>query len=315
MQQRSGLCAWLLGIAVGAAVMSATWASEPAAGPATAKPGADKVLKILKSGNERFSSGKAAHPHTDPRRLALAGREDQAKYALATVISCSDSRVPVELIFDAGVMDLFVVRVAGNVCDTDEVGSIEYGLAHVRTPLLVVLGHTKCGAVKAVTRALHGESEPLEENIPPLVDNIFPAVKRAMEAHKDAEGDEVVPYAIEENVWQSIGDLFARSPATRRLVREGQVEVMGAIYDIGTGKVKWLPTERTAKLLEGYAAAEPAGAKCPQCGGALQAMGWIGLRDADKAIFFHASGGDADAPKSVQVFRCRQCGRLELTAP
>lgn len=96
------------------------------------------------------------------------------------MITCSDSRVPVELVFDAGVMDIFVVRVAGNVCDTDEVGSIEYGLAHVNTPVLVVLGHTQCGAVTAVTHAVQGKGHALELNIPPLVDNIEPAVKRAM---------------------------------------------------------------------------------------------------------------------------------------
>lgn len=315
MNQRIASHVWPL-LAIGSwSLVSWAGASEPAA-PATAKPSADKVLKILKSGNDRFSSGKAGHPHTDPRRLALAGREDQGRYALATVLSCSDSRVPVELIFDAGVMDIFVVRVAGNVCDTDEAGSVEYGLAHVNTPLLVVLGHTKCGAVKAVTRAVQGETEPLEENIPPLVDNIIPAVKRAMGAHQDAHGDEVIPYAIEENVWQSIQDLFAKSSAVRRMVREGKVEVVGAIYDIGTGKVKWLPTDRVGELLKEYASAEPAaGEKCPRCGGEMQEQGWVGLRDADKAVFFHTAGHEEAMARAVQVYRCRQCGHLELSAP
>ncbi|MFH1851892.1 MAG: carbonic anhydrase [Candidatus Neomarinimicrobiota bacterium] len=108
-----------------------------------AKPKPDQVLQMLKDGNARFVSGKASYPHQNSDRIKLAGEADQGNYAYATIISCSDSRVPVELIFDAGVMDIFVIRVAGNVCDTDEIGSIEYGLAHVRTPLLLVLGHTR----------------------------------------------------------------------------------------------------------------------------------------------------------------------------
>jgi carbonic anhydrase len=158
--------------------------------------------------------------------------------------------VPVELLFDAGVMDLFVVRVAGNVCDTDEIGSIEYGLAHVNTPLLVVLGHTQCGAVTAVAHAVHGEGHKLERNIPPLVDNIIPAVKRAMKQHTEAHGDAIIPFAIEENVWQAVDDLFMKSPAVRKIVKEGKAKVIGAIYEVGTGKVKWLPLERVDKILK-----------------------------------------------------------------
>ncbi|MFA6596923.1 MAG: carbonic anhydrase [Ignavibacteriaceae bacterium] len=214
------------------------------------KPFPDEVIKMLQEGNERFYSGKATYPHTNAARLEMAGKEDQGKYAYATILSCSDSRVPVELLFDAGVMDLFVVRVAGNVCDTDEIGSIEYGLAHVNTPLLVVLGHTQCGAVTAVTHAVHGEGHKLERNIPPLVDNIIPAVKRAMKQHTEAHGDAVIPFAIEENVWQAVDDLFMKSPAVRNMVKEGKAKAVGAIYDVATGKVKWLPLEKVDKILK-----------------------------------------------------------------
>ena len=229
--------------------------AHPAAAGKTAekhvqKPNPDEVVQMLKSGNERFYSGKATHPQADAARLALAGREDQGKYAYATVITCSDSRVPVELIFDAGVMDIFVVRVAGNVCDTDEIGSIEYGLAHVNTPVLVVLGHTQCGAVTAVTRAVQGHGHKLERNIPPLVDNIIPAVKRAIEQQKDVHGDAIIPYAIEENVWQGVEDLFTESPAVRNIVKEGKAKVVGAIYDVGTGKVEWLGMEKVDEILK-----------------------------------------------------------------
>ena len=213
------------------------------------KPNALQVLKILKEGNDRFSSGQAIYPHTGAARLVLAGKENQKNYAIATIVSCSDSRVPVELIFDAGVMDLFVIRIAGNVCDTDEIGSVEYGLAHVHTPVLIILGHTQCGAVTAVTHAVDGEEHKLERNIPPLVDNIIPAVKRAMGQHKDLHGEEVIPYAIEENVWQGVEDLFMKSPATRELMQARKVKVLGAIYDVGTGVVKWLSLKKVDDIL------------------------------------------------------------------
>jgi carbonic anhydrase len=225
-------------------------ASAPFGPQYSAKPTPDQILQTLKDGNERFFAGKSAQLNRDPARIGLAGRSDQADYAYATVLACSDSRVPVELIFDTGIMDLFVVRVAGNVCDTDEIGSIEYGLAHVNTPLLVILGHTHCGAVTAVSQEVEGHGHKLERNIPPLVDNIIPAVKRAMEQHKDVHGKAIVPFAIEENVWQGIEDLFMKSPSVRNLVQAGKAQVVGAIYDLDTGKVDWLPQAKIGEILQ-----------------------------------------------------------------
>ncbi len=216
---------------------------------AAKKPSPQDAVRQLKEGNDRFVNEKPVHPHSNIARLKQAGTENQGDHAVATVITCSDSRVPVERIFDVGIMDIFVIRVAGNVCNVDEAGSIEYGLCHVNTPLLVVLGHTQCGAVAAVTDAVQGHGHPLERNIPPLVAPIMPAVKRAIAAHPDAKGKNVVPYAIEENVWQTVEDLFMKSPATRNVVKSGKVQVLGAIYDVGTGKVKWLPEKRVAEIL------------------------------------------------------------------
>lgn len=213
------------------------------------KPTPDEAIQMLKNGNIRFVTNKSIHPRTDDKRLMLAGKENQSAYAYATVITCSDSRVPVERIFDAGIMDIFVVRVAGNVCDTDEAGSIEYGLAHVKTPVLVVLGHTQCGAVTAVAHSASGEGHELERNIPPLVDNIEPAVQRAMSQHPGIHGDAIVPYAIEENVWQGIEDLFMKSPSVRSLAQTGKVKIFGAVYDVGTGAIKWLPDDKVMQVL------------------------------------------------------------------
>ncbi len=213
------------------------------------QPSPDECIQLLKDGNSRFISGQSNHPHTDIQRLQQAGTENQGDHAYATVITCSDSRVPVERLFDAGIMDIFVIRVAGNVCDVDEVGSIEYGIAHVNTPVLVVLGHTQCGAVTAVTHAVHGNGHALERNIPPLVDNIQPAVKRAIRDHPDIHGNDIIPYAIEENVWKGIEDLFMSSPSTREAVRSGKAKVVGAIYDVGSGSIKWLSENKPNQIL------------------------------------------------------------------
>lgn len=219
-------------------------------GSKAAKPSPDEAIAMLKAGNERFITGKATHRHADAARLALAGKEDQGDHAYATVITCSDSRVPVEILFDAGVMDIFVIRVAGNVLDVDEVGSVEYGLAHVNTPALVVLGHTQCGAVTAVTNAVQGHGHQLERNIPPLVDNIIPAVKKAIADNPKAHGADVIPHAIEENIWQGIEDLFMASPVSRDLVNAGKAKVVGAIYDVSNGKINWLPEAKTTEILK-----------------------------------------------------------------
>jgi carbonic anhydrase len=214
------------------------------------KPSPHRIVTMLKKGNARFVAGTPKHPHCDAHRLALAGRADQADYAYATVLTCSDSRVPPELIFDMGVMDLFMIRVAGNVCNTDEIGCIEYGLAHVHTPVLMVLGHTQCGAVTEVTKALHGVSQPIERNISALIAPIKPAVERAMAKHPALEGLDIVPYAIEENIWKGIENLFMASPVTRNLVNEARVKVVGAVYNVATGEVDWLPEEKVTKILQ-----------------------------------------------------------------
>ena len=213
------------------------------------KPSPDEAIQLLTIGNKRFVEGKSIHPNTGSDRLYQAGTENQGDHAFATVITCSDSRVPVERVFDAGIMDIFVIRVAGNVIDTDEAESVEYGLAHVNTPVFVILGHTQCGAVTAVTHAILGTGHALERNIPPLVDNIIPAVKRAIAQNPGVHGDDIIPAAIIENVWQGAKDLFMKSPSSRNLVKSGKVKVVGAVYDVSTGHVNWLPELPIAQIL------------------------------------------------------------------
>lgn len=239
---------------VGLAVMAtALFVGVPCFASATVtahKPTPDQAIEMLKKGNERFLTGKSVHPNTDPARLKQAATEDQGNHAYATIIACSDSRVPVERIFDAGVMDIFSIRIAGNVCNVDEIGSIEYGVAHVHTPVVLVLGHTQCGAVTAVTKALQGKEVTLERNIPHLIDGIRPAVKKAMVDNPGVRGAKLVPHAIEQNIRQAIENVFMESPVTRNLVKDGKVKVVAAMYDVGTGKVNWLPESDVVSILK-----------------------------------------------------------------
>ena len=219
-------------------------------GATATKPTPSEVLKVLQEGNARFVEGKVIHPNSGLDRRALANKESQAKYAFATIVSCSDSRVPPELIFDTGIMDLFVIRIAGNICNTDEAGSIEYGLFHVNTPLLVIMGHSQCGAVTAVIQETTGHGHKLESNIPPLVAPIIPPVKKVIAANPGLEGTKLIDLCIEKNVWQAFNDLFTKSPETRELVKSGKVKALGAIYDLETGKVNWLPEEKVIQILD-----------------------------------------------------------------
>jgi carbonic anhydrase len=208
------------------------------AGPAGARataPGLSAVesLRLLQEGNNRYTEGQMRHPHQGRERRALTSAQGQ--HPLAVVLTCSDSRVPPETIFDQGIGDLFVVRVAGNVAAIDEIGSIEYAVDHLNTPLVVVLGHTQCGAVSAV---LKGSKVP--PNIAALVEPIKPAVAKAKEDHPGAAQDVLLNAAITDNVWQAIADMLGQSPIIREKVKAGQVKVVGAVYDIDTGKVKWL---------------------------------------------------------------------------
>lgn len=202
-------------------------------GFATSDMSKEEALQRLKQGNERYMAGKQLYSNLNQSRRTLTSTKGQ--HPFATVIGCSDSRVPIEHVFDAGIGEVFTIRVAGNVCDIDEAGSIEYGVEHLGTPLFVVLGHTGCGAVTAVARhdKVHG-------NIPALVDNIIPAVNDAARIHGKEFSPELLSASIEENVWQSIEDLLKVSHGTAELVKGGKLMIVGAVYDLASGKVKWL---------------------------------------------------------------------------
>ncbi len=213
-----------------ASVVFTTFAFASSAGPGISP---DEAMEKLKEGNARFTAGNLKHPNQDQDRRSLTASKGQQPFA--TVLSCSDSRVPVEILFDSGIGDIFVIRVAGNVVDTDENGSIEYGVDHLGTPVMVVLGHTRCGACTAVVQKaeVHG-------NIPPLVDNIQPAVDRVKTKNPELSGDELISEVTKANVWIAMEDLFKNSETVRNRVNAGQVKVVGAFYDIDSGKVEWM---------------------------------------------------------------------------
>jgi carbonic anhydrase len=202
----------------------------------------DKAIALLAEGNARFVADTRDYPNQDQSRRTLTSTKGQ--HPFATVIACSDSRVPVETIFDRGIGDIFVIRVAGNVIDTDEAGSIEYGVDHLATPVLVVLGHTHCGAVTAVVN-----NAPLHGNIPALVDNIVPAALKARDDHPELKGGALVDEAVKYNIWQAISDLFRTSSVTAGRVKHGKLKVIGAMYDIATGQVSWLGAHPDQKKL------------------------------------------------------------------
>lgn len=195
-------------------------------------PTPDQAWLMLREGNARFASGNVENPNSDAARRAEVA---EGQHPFAVILSCSDSRVPTERLFDRGIGDLFVIRVAGNVSDTDEVGTIEYGAGHLNAPLVVVMGHTSCGAVKAVATGaeVHG-------SIPGLVDNIIPAVEWVRKNRPGLAGDELINASIEANVWRSIDDLFTESEEVRGLVQSNKLKVVGAVYDLASGKVRWL---------------------------------------------------------------------------
>jgi len=189
---------------------------------------ADSVLAELTAGNAHHIAHRYQHPHeTIERQRELASGQSPH----AEILSCADSRVPPELIFDQGLGDLFIIRVAGNVVSDTELGSLEYGAEHLHVPLLVVLGHQHCGAVTAAVEG--GEAEG---HIAALVNLLRPAVEKT----RGMPGDHV-ENAVKANVEMVVKQLRASTPILAKLVSEGKLKVVGAVYSLDTGKVTWLP--------------------------------------------------------------------------
>jgi carbonic anhydrase len=193
---------------------------------------ADQGLRRLIDGNKRFVSGKARFPTVCKETLAALARGQQP---YATILGCADSRVPPELIFDANFGELFIVRVAGNVISAEIMGSIQYAGTHLRTPLFVILGHEGCGAVKAaIEHKLKGTQH--HSHIQILVNSIVPGLS---ELDDHVSGQQQLARAVEANVRWSMKQLLG-TPEGKKAAREGQKKLVGAVFEIGSGRVRFL---------------------------------------------------------------------------
>ncbi|MBN1211631.1 MAG: carbonic anhydrase [candidate division Zixibacteria bacterium] len=185
----------------------------------------ERVLKQLLEGNRRFVEGELRHPHqSEQRRLEITAGQKP----VAVVVGCSDSRVPPEIIFDTGLGDLFTVRVAGNIIGPVVMGSIEYAVERVGVPLVMVLGHSRCGAVTATVEG----GEPVGQ-IGGLAEKIQPAV-----AEVEGQPGNVVDNAAKVNVKHVVEELKNSDPIIAEYYKRGDVKVVGAFYDLESGRVE-----------------------------------------------------------------------------
>ena len=203
------------------------------------QPTPDEALQRLKDGNAAFIADHPINVDTSrQRRLELA----QGQQPFATLVGCSDSRVGPEQLFGAGLGELFIVRTAGNNVDTAGMGSIEYSVAQLKVPLIVVLGHEKCGAVAAATQVVTDDAR-FPGSIGRMIEPIVPAVLAAQRAHEQDGGKDgdLVEHAVEENVRRMVDRLrTASEPMLIEPQEQGALKVVGAVYGLATGEVRWL---------------------------------------------------------------------------
>jgi len=201
----------------------------------TARPSADEALVRLIAGNERFLRGEA-----HARGLARESLADlaRAQHPFATILGCSDSRVPPELIFDVGPGELFVIRVAGNVFSAEIAGSLQYAGLHLQTPLFVVLGHEGCGAVAAALATRYGRAQH-RSRIQILVDSILPGMP---EFDLQLTPAERLSRAVECNVRWTMQQIL-NTPEGKARVADGRMKLVGAVYEITTGQVRFLHSD------------------------------------------------------------------------
>ena len=188
----------------------------------------DVALQRLLKGNALYAANKLDAKDFSVGRAARA----KAQYPIAAILGCADSRVAPELVFDQGPGDLFVVRVAGNYLSGDSLASLEYAVGVLKVPLIVVLGHTECGAVKATISEIK-QPAPLPGHIWDIVDAVRPGIAKAVEAG----GSDVLVNAIGANVDYNVARITSAQPVISKAVSEGSVKVVGGVYQLATGKV------------------------------------------------------------------------------
>ena len=209
-------------------ILSSAAFAETHPAPASTTPTSNAVLSELKAGNQRHQTHHYTHPHQSAARLKELVK-GQSPHAV--ILACADSRVAPEIVFDRGLGDLFVVRVAGNIATDAEIASIEYAAEHLHTPLVVVMGHESCGAVGAAIQG--GEAAG---HLPTLVHAIQPAVDAARKLHGDLTAN-----TVRLNVEMVVSQLRSSKPVLAHLVAENKLRIVGAVYSLDTGAVEWLP--------------------------------------------------------------------------
>jgi carbonic anhydrase len=194
-----------------------------------------EALERLREGNRRFVSGmrRNATLTTQTRRSELAAGQEP----FAIILGCSDSRVPAEIVFDQGLGDLFVIRVAGNIVASSQIGSVEFAAERFSTPLVVVLGHSRCGAVLATLEELMRPKENQSRNLRSIVDRVRPSVEALLATELRHDADALVRQAVRANVRVSANHLRQGSEVLEQLIEKEQLVVVGAEYSLETGIV------------------------------------------------------------------------------
>ncbi|GGP02734.1 carbonic anhydrase [Cloacibacterium rupense] len=188
--------------------------------------GPNQILEVLKAGNDHFVHHKNAFPHLDKARMM---EEISGQHPIATIVSCSDSRVPIELVFDRGIGDLFVIRTAGNSLDDDmTMGSLEYAVEHLHTKLIIVVGHEKCGGITAAI-SNHTDEKELKE-----ISNLIETLRNGVAPFvgKTEKLDEAIHYNVDHQIQKIL-----QNSELKELIEKGELKVVGGYYHLNDGKV------------------------------------------------------------------------------
>ncbi len=196
---------------------------------------AQEALTRLKEGNQRYVDGKCSTVISQEQRNQLTA--DQNPFAI--ILGCSDSRVPAEIVFDQGLGDLFVIRVAGNIVAPSQVGSVEFAAASYDCAVVVVLGHTGCGAVKATINALKNPHQAPSSNLMSIVNRVRPSVEVLMHTELKDDEEKLCRHAVRSNIFASVNQLRHGSAVMEALIEQGKLIVVGAEYSLETGKVEF----------------------------------------------------------------------------
>jgi carbonic anhydrase len=202
---------------------------------------ADEALERLREGNRRFVSEVRSHENltSEARRNVLTSGQEP----FAIILGCSDSRVPAEIVFDQGLGDLFVIRVAGNIVAPSQIGSVEFAAERAGARLVVVLGHSQCGAILATLEELKRPTENHSRNLRSIVDRISPSVEALLSTDLKHDHDELVRQAVRANVRASANQLRHGSDIVEELIQKGGLCVVGAEYSLETGIVEFFDAQ------------------------------------------------------------------------